>query len=90
MRSRSWPPFQLVVLRLVSQLRVELRCEPPAERAGARVVFAEPDPETLELPAAAVEAVLSERTRWVAVTAASNAVGTIPDLEGIVAAARAR
>ena len=60
-----------------------------AERAGATVRFAEPDPETLELPAAAVEAVLSERTRWVAVTAASNAVGSIPDLPGIVAAAHA-
>jgi selenocysteine lyase/cysteine desulfurase len=34
-----------------------------------------------------VQAVLSERTRWVAVTAASNAVGTIPDLDGIVAVA---
>jgi cysteine desulfurase family protein (TIGR01976 family) len=60
-----------------------------AARAGAEVRFAEPDRETLELPAAAVEAVLSERTRWVAVTAASNAVGTIPDLDGIVAAAHA-
>jgi cysteine desulfurase family protein (TIGR01976 family) len=59
-----------------------------AERAGAQVRFAEPDRDTLELPAAAVEAVLSERTRWVAVTAASNAVGTIPDLPGIVAATR--
>jgi len=59
-----------------------------AERAGATVRFAEPTPETLELPASAVEAVLSERTRWVAVTAASNAVGTVPDLPGIVAAAR--
>ena len=59
-----------------------------AERAGATVRFAEPEPDTLELPAAAVEAVLSERTRWVAVTAASNAVGTVPDLPGIVAAAR--
>ncbi|HEX7301188.1 MAG TPA: cysteine desulfurase-like protein [Solirubrobacteraceae bacterium] len=58
-----------------------------AARAGAEVRFAEPEPETLELPASAVEAVLSERTRWVAVTAASNAVGTIPDLPGIVAAA---
>lgn len=58
-----------------------------AERAGARVVFAEPEPETLELPAAAVEAVITERTRWVAVTAASNAIGTIPDLPGIIAAA---
>jgi selenocysteine lyase/cysteine desulfurase len=36
-----------------------------------------------------VERHLSERTRWVAVTAASNAVGTVPDLEGIVAAAHA-
>jgi cysteine desulfurase family protein (TIGR01976 family) len=60
-----------------------------AERAGARVRFAEPEPETLELPASAVEAVLSDRTRWVAVTAASNAVGTIPDLPGIIAAAHA-
>ena len=60
-----------------------------ADRAGAPVRFADPDPETLELPAAAVEAVLSERTRWVAVTAASNAVGTAPDVPGIIAAAHA-
>ena len=60
-----------------------------AERAGAAVRFADPEPETLELPASAVEAVLSDRTRWVAVTAASNAVGTVPDLPGIVAAAHA-
>lgn len=58
-----------------------------AQRAGATVRFAEPEPGTLELPASAVEAVLDERTRWVAVTAASNAVGTMPDLPGIVAAA---
>ena len=51
--------------------------------------FAEPEPETLELPAAAVDAVLTDRTRYVAVTAASNAVGTVPDLPGIVAAAHA-
>jgi cysteine desulfurase family protein (TIGR01976 family) len=60
-----------------------------ATRAGAQVRFAEPDRETLELPANAVEAVLSDRTRWVAVTAASNAAGSIPDLPGIVAAAHA-
>jgi cysteine desulfurase family protein (TIGR01976 family) len=60
-----------------------------AERAGATVRFADPEPETLELPASAVESVLSDRTRWVAVTAASNAVGTVPDLRGIVDAAHA-
>jgi cysteine desulfurase family protein (TIGR01976 family) len=59
-----------------------------AQRAGARVVFAEPEPDTLELPARAVEAVMTERTRWVAVTAASNAIGTVPDLVDIIAAAR--
>jgi cysteine desulfurase family protein (TIGR01976 family) len=57
--------------------------------AGASVRFAEPDPETLELPATAVEAVLGDRTRWVAITAASNAVGSVPDLPGIIAAAHA-
>jgi cysteine desulfurase family protein (TIGR01976 family) len=60
-----------------------------AERAGATVRFADPEPETLELPASAVEAVLTDRTRWVAVTAASNALGTVPDVPGIVAAAHA-
>ncbi|HEY2636225.1 MAG TPA: aminotransferase class V-fold PLP-dependent enzyme, partial [Solirubrobacteraceae bacterium] len=60
-----------------------------AERAGAIVRFAEPDRDTLELPAAAVADRLGERTKWVAVTAASNAVGTIPPLAEIVAAAHA-
>jgi cysteine desulfurase family protein (TIGR01976 family) len=60
-----------------------------AERAGATVRFAQPEPGTLELPASAVEALLTARTRWVAVTAASNAVGTVPDLPGIIAAAHA-
>jgi cysteine desulfurase family protein (TIGR01976 family) len=58
-----------------------------AERAGATVRFAEPDRETLELPVAAVEEQLSDRTRWIAVTAASNAVGTAPDIAAIVARA---
>jgi cysteine desulfurase family protein (TIGR01976 family) len=61
-----------------------------AERAGAHVRFAEPSPGTLELPASAVESVMSERTRWVAVTAASNAVGSVPELAGIVGAAHRR
>jgi cysteine desulfurase family protein (TIGR01976 family) len=60
-----------------------------AERAGATVRWAEPDRSTLALPASAIEAVLSDRTRWVAVTAASNATGTVPELDGIVAAAHA-
>jgi cysteine desulfurase family protein (TIGR01976 family) len=59
-----------------------------AERAGATVRFAEPDRATLELPPAAIEAALGDRTRWVAVTAASNAVGTVPDVAAIARAAK--
>jgi cysteine desulfurase family protein (TIGR01976 family) len=59
-----------------------------AQRAGAAVRWAEPERGRLELPAAAVEAVLSGRTRWVAVTAASNACGSVPELPGIITAAR--
>jgi cysteine desulfurase family protein (TIGR01976 family) len=56
-----------------------------ARDSGATVRFAEPDPDTLELPIGAFEKVLGPRTRWVAVTAASNAVGTMPDLTAIAA-----
>jgi cysteine desulfurase family protein (TIGR01976 family) len=60
-----------------------------AERAGARVRWAEPDRETLALPVEAVAQLLSERTRWVAVTAASNATGSVPELDAIIDAAQA-
>lgn len=56
---------------------------------AGEVAFADPEPGTLELGAAAVERVLTDDTDWVAVTAASNACGTVPDLDGIAAAARA-
>jgi cysteine desulfurase family protein (TIGR01976 family) len=48
------------------------------------VVFAQPDGTTLELPAAALETVLTDDTEWVAVTAASNACGSVPELRGII------
>jgi cysteine desulfurase family protein (TIGR01976 family) len=77
------PGDQVVCTRLDHDANVR-----PWVLAGADVRFAEPTPE-LELPAAAVEAVLTEDTKWVCVTAASNALGAIPDLAGIAAAARA-
>jgi cysteine desulfurase family protein (TIGR01976 family) len=61
-----------------------------AQRAGATVRQAEFDPESGELEPAAVEAVLSDRTRLVAVTAASNAIGTCPDVRAITDLAHAR
>lgn len=58
-----------------------------AEDRGATVVFADVDPTSGRLPTEAVESRLSERTTWVAVTGASNLLGTIPDVAAITAAA---
>ena len=54
---------------------------------GAQVVVARLEPETGRLPVDAVRACFSERTKWVAVTGASNLIGTIPDVGAIVEAA---
>jgi cysteine desulfurase family protein (TIGR01976 family) len=51
--------------------------------AGAEIKFVDFDPADCTLDPAAFERVLSPRTRLVAVTHASNAVGTIPDVASI-------
>ncbi|MET0475095.1 MAG: cysteine desulfurase-like protein [Mycobacterium sp.] len=56
-----------------------------AAAAGAVVRWADFDPGTSELPVQNVEAQLSDRTRLVAVTAASNLIGTMPDVRTIAA-----
>ena len=60
-----------------------------ARRAGAAVRWAEFDPATGELPAEAFDDVIGEHTRLVAVTAASNAIGTRPDVRAIADRAHA-
>src|SRR6476620_6653847 len=54
-----------------------------SERAGVTVRWADFDPQTGELDPESVAALLSERTRLVAVTAASNLIGTRPDVPAI-------
>ncbi|MGW0465267.1 cysteine desulfurase-like protein [Streptomyces sp. NPDC003027] len=54
-----------------------------AERAGVRVRWIEIDPGTTELDLDSYERVLSPRTRLVAVTAASNVLGTKPPVRRI-------
>ena len=86
-RSQGWGPGDEVV---VTSLDHDGNIRPwmiAAQAVGATVRFAEMDPETGELPVEAVQAVLSDRTRLVAVTGASNLIGTRPDLPAIVAAA---
>lgn len=58
-----------------------------ARDAGATFTFAAFDPATGRLPTQAVIDALGPRTRWLAITGASNALGTMPDLPPIVAAA---
>jgi cysteine desulfurase family protein (TIGR01976 family) len=59
------------------------------EDTGATVHLAPFDAETGRLPVESITALLNDRTRWVAVTGASNAIGTMPDIPAITAAAHA-
>jgi len=60
-----------------------------AKRSGAAIRWAEFDPDSGELPLEAFDAVVGEKTRLVAVTAASNAIGTRPDVSAITELAHA-
>jgi len=87
--SADWEPGDEVV---VTSLDHDANVRPwvlAAERAGATVRWAEFDPDTGELPTTAFDGLLSDRTRLVAVTAASNAIGTKPDVRAITDRAHA-
>ncbi len=60
-----------------------------AERTGATVRWADFDRDSAELPVEAVADLLNERTKLVAVTAASNLLGTRPDIPALAEAAHA-
>ena len=87
--ARDWGPGDEVV---VSRLDHDANIRPwvqAAERAGATVRWAEVDLDTGELPAGQYADLITERTRLVAVTAASNVLGTRPDVAAITALAHA-
>ncbi len=87
--ARTWRPGDEVV---VSRLDHDANVRPwvqAAERAGASVRWAEVDLATGELPADEYDALVCDRTRLVAVTAASNVLGTRPDVPAIAARAHA-
>ncbi|MFI0404415.1 cysteine desulfurase-like protein [Actinomadura sp. 3N508] len=81
--AKAWAPGdEVVVTRLDHDSNVRPWIQ-AAENAGAVVRWADFDPETGELEVDAVRSVLSERTRLVAVTAASNLIGTRPAIPEI-------
>jgi cysteine desulfurase family protein (TIGR01976 family) len=85
--ARTWQPGDEVV---VSRLDHDANVRPwvqAAGRAGAVVRWAEVDPSTGELPAGQYAELIGDRTRLVAVTAASNIIGTRPDVPAITAMA---
>ena len=85
----GWGPGDEVV---VSRLDHDANVRPwvrAAETAGAVVRWAEFDPATGELPAGQYADLVGERTRLVAVTAGSNAIGTVPDVATIAKTAHA-
>jgi cysteine desulfurase family protein (TIGR01976 family) len=87
--SRAWTSGDDIV---VSRLDHDSNVRPwiqAAGRAGVTVKWAEFDLVTGELPAAQYADLIGPRTRLVAVTAASNAIGTIPDVAAIAAFAHA-
>jgi len=87
--SRRWGPGDEVV---VSRLDHDANVRPwvqAAARQGATVRWAEVDISTAELPVGQFSELVTERTRLVAVTAASNIVGTRPNVAVIAAVAHA-
>ena len=88
--AQSWGPGDEVV---VSRLDHDANIRPweyAAKRAGATLRYAEFDPATGEITADDVEQQLSERTRLVAITAASNLIGTRPAIREIAERVHAR
>ncbi|MFC4585867.1 cysteine desulfurase-like protein [Sphaerisporangium corydalis] len=81
--AKEWGPGDEVV---VSRLDHDANVRPwvqAAEARGATVRWAAFDRDTAELDPAEVAALLTERTRLVAVTGASNLLGTRPDIPAI-------
>jgi cysteine desulfurase family protein (TIGR01976 family) len=85
--ARTWSPGDEVV---VSRLDHDANVRPwvqAAEAVGATVRWMDFDPESAELHPDQLRAVLGDRTRLVALTAASNVLGTMPEVPALTALA---
>ncbi|HEY3832072.1 MAG TPA: cysteine desulfurase-like protein [Acidimicrobiia bacterium] len=81
--ARHWKPGDRIVgTRLDHDANVSTWRAAAADR-GAELVLADFDRATGQLDLESIGALLDDRTRWVAVTGASNLLGTIPDVAAI-------
>jgi len=81
--AQTWSPGDEIV---VSELDHDANVRPwvqAAASAGVKVRWARVDPLTTNLPAEQYAELVTSRTRLVAVAAASNLIGTIPDVAAI-------
>ena len=84
--AKTWRPGdEVVVTRLDHDANIRPWVQ-AAEAVGATVRWLDFDPETGELDS--LEPLLTDRTRVVAVTAASNLIGTMPDVRAMTDLAR--
>jgi cysteine desulfurase family protein (TIGR01976 family) len=87
--AKQWLPGDEVV---VSRLDHDANVRPwvqAARAAGATVRWIDIDPDTAEIDLATVGSAITSRTRLVALTAASNLLGTVPPVRAIADAAHA-
>jgi cysteine desulfurase family protein (TIGR01976 family) len=87
--ARTWEPGDEVV---VSRLDHDANVRPwiqVAEARGATVRWLEIDPRSAELDERSIDEAITDRTRLVAVTGASNLLGTMPDVRRVADAAHA-
>ena len=87
--AQNWEPGDEIV---ASRLDHDANVRPwvrYAEQSGATLRWIEFDPATGHLDISDVESVINERTKLVAITAASNLIGTRPDIPAISKAVHA-
>ena len=81
--SKSWSSGdEIIISRLDHDSNIRPWLQAAANR-GVEVKWAEIDKESGELPVSAVTSLLSSKTKFVAVTGASNTLGTKPDIYAI-------
>lgn len=79
----TWSPGDEIVLTRLDHDANVWPWVQAAERAGVQVRWVDPELPSTDLPAAAFDAVIGERTRLVALTAASNVTGARPDVAAV-------
>lgn len=86
--AKTWAPGDEIIVTSLDHDANHRPWVQAAQAAGVHVRVADFDPATGELPTQAITRLLGSRTRLVAVTAASNLIGTRPDVRAIADAVR--